>query len=347
MLHLKLSFSLEKSRHAPSFRSFAEKSLGVRTAESFFVGANSEQDCNGDALEEKVESWRDFSEYTTLHGFHFVFERKRLFWVRVIWTTLLVICAGYVIFSLCFSIMKFFSYPIATVLSIKYPSDSMAFPAVTLCPLTTVTKSKASMTDDNSRFDELGLNVSVCKATETVRAGRPCGEALLCCCASIVGNPRYFLDNCTEEYKNELLEAINASYLSFNGREFFGAFGRSISEMIIPKTYACWFGSSDMRCSHKDFVPVFTDMGMCYSFNSERGEKTLNVTYGDVTSGFFLMLDLNVEDHLYGPASDGVRVLVHNQGEYVNAWNGALVGPGTHAQFTVTKKVVSDFGFNC
>lgn len=65
------------------------------------------------------------------------------------------------------------------------------------------------------------------------------------------------------------------------------------------------------------------------------------MSYGDVSAGLFVMLDLHVNDHFFGFYSEGVRVLVHNQGEYINPWNGVLVAPGSHAQISITRKVVS------
>ncbi|XP_068673629.1 acid-sensing ion channel 2-like isoform X1 [Montipora foliosa] len=313
-----------------------ENGFGMPT-ETSSIGAHFEHDHGVCEANEKIPTWKDFSNYVTLHGFHYIFEGRRLSLARVTWLLLLIIFTGYVVYSLCCSIIKYFDYPIATVLRIEYPVDNMPFPAVTLCPLTTITNSKASMKDDHPSFNKLGLNIDACKATAAVRAGRPCGEALLCCCANIVTSIRGVVDNCTEEYRNELTEALKASDFSFNNRDFFRAFGPNMNKMIIPRT--CEFGSLDKRCSHNDFVPVFTDDGICYSFNSEPGEKVLSVSYGDITGGLVLMLDLRVDDHLYGLISDGVRILVHNQGEYVNPWNGVLVAPGTHAQISVTRNV--------
>lgn len=225
-------------------------------------------------------------------------------------------------------------------MKIQYPVEGMPFPAVTVCPMTTLTKTKASMADDDPKFNKWGLNIEACQATAAVRAGRPCGEAMLCCCS----NKDYIdveaaVDNCTAEYKKKLLQVLNTNKGSFSEREFYKAYGPSIRRMIIPNT--CRFASSDKGCSYREFDPIMTEFGLCYSFNSVPGEKVLNVTYGDVSAGLFVMLDLHVDDHMFGFYSDGVRVLVHNQGEYINPWNGLLVAPGSHAVIGVTRRVVS------
>ena len=217
----------------------------------------------------------------------------------------------------------------------------MPFPAVTLCPMTSVTKSKASLRDDQPSFNRLGLNMDACEITAAVRAGRPCGEALLCCCSNNdYINVSKAVDDCTEDYRKELINVLNTKKEAFNEREFFKAYGPSIRRMIIPRT--CYFGSLARSCSYEDFDPIVTEYGVCYSFNSAPDEKkVLNVSYGDVSSGLFVMLNLHVDDHMFGLFSEGLRVLVHNQGEHINLWNGVLVAPGTHAQISVTRKVVS------
>ena len=317
------------------FYLYSEKAIDPPT-ETFFVGSDVEQESSPHP---RRQTWRDFSEYSSLHGLRFVFVR-RSFWARLLWLCLLLTCSGYVIYSVCNSIIKYFDYPIATIMKIQYPDDGMRFPAVTICPITTLSKRKASMTDDNPNFNKLGLNIGACKVTAAVRGGRPCGEALLCCCSSNeILDVEEVVDNCTVDYKNKLLEVIKRNKGSFNESEFFKAYGPDISRMIVPNT--CYFGSSDKGCSYKDFNLFVTQFGICYSFNSVPGEKALNVSYGDVSAGLFLMLNIRADDHMFGLLSDGVKVLVHNQGEFINPWDGVLVAPGTHAQISVTKKVVS------
>ena len=244
-------------------------------------------------------------------------------------------------FSIYRSIGKYFKFPIATVMKIYHPEDGMQFPAVTLCPMTTLTKAKISMKDNDPLFSMLGLNIAACNATAVVRAGRPCGEALLCCCSSYEDNEiSVALDSCTEDYKKDLLEVIKKNRRSFDDREFHQAYGPSIRRIIIPRT--CRFGLSDGGCSYKSFTSIITDHGLCFSFNAARhGEQVLKASYGDISSGLSLMLDLNLHDHMIGSFSEGIRVIVHHQGVYINTLNSVLVAPGTHAQISARKKVVS------
>lgn len=307
---------------------------------TFFMQPDTEQD-NG--KEPRKEKWSDFAGNTTLHGFRYIFARSS-FWVRLVWIILLLSFTGYIIFSIYTSIAKYFTYPIATVMKIYHPQEGLQFPAVTLCPMTTMTKTRISMTDNNPLFSKMGLNLAACNATAAVRAGRPCGEALLCCCSSYDANEiGVALSNCTEDYKKDLLDVIMKNRGLFNEREFHRAYGPNIRRMIIPRT--CKFGSSDVSdegCSYKDFDPIVTELGLCYSFNAGRhGEQVLSALYGDFSSGLSLVLDLNLHDHMVGSFSEGIRIIVHHQGVYINPFNSVLVAPGTHAQIGVRRKVVS------
>lgn len=313
---------------------------GIESPSSTFVVSSDMGNVDQEqSLPTRSHTWRDFSENSTLHGFKYIFVR-RSFWARVLWLILLMTFTGYVIYSLFNSIIKYFDFPIATIMNIKYPDETMPFPAITLCPMTMISKRKASMTDDDPNFIKLGLNIEACEATAGVRTGRPCGEALLCCCfSSDILDVEATIDNCTEDYKSELKTVLNSNKRLFNQRDFYKAYGLDLSRMIVPRT--CQFGSSDEHCTYRNFTEVVTDFGKCYSFNSAPGDDALQVSYGDPSAGLFLMLNLDIEDHQFGLLSEGIRVLVHNQGEYINPWNSVLVAPGSHAQISIKRKVVS------
>ena len=226
-------------------------------------------------------------------------------------------------------------------MTIHHPNEGMPFPAVTLCPMTTFAKIKISLTDDHPWFEAKGVNLPACNATAHVRAGRPCGEALLCCCADHdVNDISVAFSTCTEDYKKELLDVIKKDKKSFNNREFHKAYGPKLGEMMIP--YTCKFNVMDPGCSYKDFVPKMTELGLCYTFNSGRdGKKVLNVSFGDISTGLNLILDLNLNDHMADAFSEGMRIIVHDQGVYINSAHSVLVAPGSHAQISVKRKVVS------
>lgn len=307
--------------------------------QAFFIQRHAEQ---GKEEKPRREKWTDFADNTTLHGFHYIFTRTSP-WVRLVWIFFLLGFTAYVMYSIYSSIHKYFTYPIATTMKIYHPEDGMQFPAVTLCPTTTLSKTRISMEDKDPSFDKLGLNIAACNTTAAVRAGRPCGEALLCCCTDYTNSQiSVVIPNCTEDYRKDLLEVIKKKKQSFNDRQFHEAYGPSIRKMIIPTT--CHYGLSEEGCSQKDFDPVVTELGLCYSFNAARhGEEVLKAFHGDTLSGLSLVLDLNLHDHMIGHYFEGIWVIVHHQGVYINPWNRILVAPGTHTEISVKRKVVSTY----
>ncbi|PFX31908.1 Acid-sensing ion channel 5 [Stylophora pistillata] len=221
-----------------------------------------------------------------------------------------------------------------TIMRIQHP-DTMVFPAVTLCPMTKFTKSKIFMTDDDAMFEPLGLDLPVCNATAHVRNGRPCGEALLCCCASHVQDIPMVLSNCTDEYKRELLEVIRKDKKSFDDKKFQEAYGPD-----LQRNLTCRFGSLDSRCSNEDFLPTVTELGLCFTFNSgQNGKEIRKVSRSDSAWELHVELDLHLDDHLAGFLSEGIFVIIHDQGVYINSADTVLVAPGSYVRINVKRKV--------
>lgn len=286
------------------------------------------------------EKWSDFAESSSLHGLRNVFVRSSPY-VRIFWLVLLLAFTAWVLYSMYSSIFKYFQYPIATVIRIRYPEEGMQFPAVSLCPMTSFTRTKIFMTDDDPQFESLGLDLPSCKATAHVRKGRPCGEALLCCCSDhSAEDVSVALSNCTDDYKKELQEIIRKDKKLFDDKKFQQAYGPSLWRMIIPGT--CIFAAlRNGGCSYKDFIPTMSDHGVCFTFNSGRdGKEAMNVSYGDTSTGLSMILDLNLNDHLVGAFSEGIRIIVHDQGVYINPAKNVLVAPGSYAQISVKRKEV-------
>lgn len=264
-----------------------------------------------------------------------MFFRASLY-VRILWLILLLASTGLILYFMYRSFSKYFQYPIATVMRIQYP-DTMVFPAVTLCPMTKFTKNKIFMTDDDVMFQSLGLDLPVCNATAHVRKGRPCGEALLCCCASYFQDVSVALSNCTEEYKRELLDVIMKDKKSFNDKKFQEAYGPN-----LQRNLACRFGLLDYKCTGKDFLPTVTELGLCFTFNSGRNDKEIKkVSRSDSVRELHLELDLHLDDHLAGFFSEGIFVIIHDQGVYINSADTVLVAPGSYVRINVKRKVVS------
>lgn len=283
-----------------------------------------------------AEMWKEFADNTTLHGIRYVFMKRHIV-IRLIWLLLLLTAGGYYIFTVYRAFTKFYSRPVNTVISTKHVKE-MDFPAVTVCSLNLFSNSKLNVTDDNPLFASSGLNISSCAVTSEVRGNRPCGLSLVCCCAPTDDvNVYTAIPNCTSEYRKDLLDVIKRSSHRLDIEAFTRHYSQDINSLAGP---ACTFGWDKSTCSTKDFAPMVTQWGMCYTFNSGAGEKIEKVESGGVSSGLNFILDSQTWDYTQGKFSEGFKVLIHQQGEYVDEWEGINVGPGQHAVIALSQKRV-------
>lgn len=283
-----------------------------------------------------TEMWREFVDNTTLHGIRYVFMKHHVL-VRLLWLVLLLTSGGYYVSIVYGAINKYYDRPINTVVSRKHLKE-MDFPAVTICPLNVFAKSKMFMTDDNPLFASSGLNISSCAVTSGVRGNRPCGLSLLCSHAP----PGYLdfisgLPNCTTQYKQDLLDAMKKSFHRPDQEEFLRHYSQNISALVGPMCYFTW---EELPCSAKDFVSFVTPWGMCYTFNSGTDGKVKTVDTGGVSTGLTVILDAQTYEYSEGKYSEGFKVLIHGQGEYIDEWEGINEGPGQHVLIALSQRKV-------
>ena len=283
-----------------------------------------------------ADMWQEFVDNTTLHGIRYVFMKRHIL-IRLLWLVLLLTSGGYYIFTVYRAFNKYYSRPINTVLSRKHLKQ-MDFPAVTICSLNFFAKSKIFTTDDDPHFASSGLNISSCSVTSGVRGDRPCGLSLLCCCSPIPEVAALALPNCTTQYRQDLLNVMQESGNRLDIEDFFQNFSQDISVLVAPMT--CTFGWEETACSAKDFVPVVTPWGMCYTFNSGTDGNVRIVKTAGVATGLSVVLDAQTYEYTLGKHSEGFKVLIHGQGEYIDKWDGINVGPGQHAVIALSQKRV-------
>lgn len=282
--------------------------------------------------------WYEFVEGTTLHGIRHVFGKKKIL-TRAVWLLFLLTSAGWFFYNVHGNIAKYLKFPMTTAVR-TFSVSSATFPAVSVCPSNILQKRKIYTLETEPNYLQQGLNISACNVTAAVRKGRPCGHALLCCCVSMGSfDGRTFVPNCSVEYQLELLNAIQSKNDSFNMEEFLRVYSRNISEILSSfSTY----GPRFLGIAENEFIETITDFGKCFTFNSGRsGFPIKKIQASGASYGLNLVLDLDVKDNIMALWTDGVRVVIHNQGEYFDLWNGFLVSPGTMASFMTSKRKVS------
>ena len=283
--------------------------------------------------------WKRFASSTTLHGLRHVAGNSHSISKRLIWLIFLGIATCTFLYYLSISLNKYFSRPIKTVISQETPTEGLKFPAVTICNLNTVMRSKVDMADEDENFVKMGLNISGCSETREVRGNLTCGQALIC-----VYSPygAALVKGCNGTVRQKLMNVLNrSSHRVFNEEEFFTKYGHDIVGMSASFLY-CFFMQT-IRCSEKDFVPKLTEYGICFTFNSGQNGFYRSAKYEGPDFGLSILLDVQTNESTLSQFSSGLKVIVHDQDTFVNRYNGFNIVPGTHASVGVKLRKVSCF----
>ena len=95
---------------------------------------------------------RDFGSYTTLHGFHFVFDSASRI-RRIIWVTLILLGICFLFFQFRDNYRKLRSNRSVIGKDIEH-SEKMLYPAITICNQNMMRKSKIMGTDAQTFLDQ-------------------------------------------------------------------------------------------------------------------------------------------------------------------------------------------------
>ena len=98
------------------------------------------------------------------------------------------------------------------------------------------------------------------------------------------------------------------------------------------------------RCTEDQIIPRFTDLGLCYTFNSGYNGHILRVNGTGTRHSLQLMLNIQQNEYISSANLDaGVKIAVHPQGEPGEPdENGIAVPPGRNAFISLRQKVVTD-----
>lgn len=178
--------------------------------------------------------WNKFVEQSTLHGLHYVFEKRPIL-QRFIWFLLQGLMIALFLWQTLTLALDYLQYNVTSTIELVTEHES-DFPAVTLCNFNMYRVSAIN----NSEFREfyevlvkqhpLYKNASVTKKVDWTKYGK------------------------------------------VNNLDMEDVIRRGGHQMVYDKAtekgmlYRCeWRGD---LCNHTHFTPVLTDMGLCYSFNA-------------------------------------------------------------------------------
>ena len=261
---------------------------------------------------------RKYVESATTHGVAHVFRGRskirRLFWA-FIFLGAVVGC----LYNIGDRINYLARGPTATTISLKR-QRSLPFPAVTVCNLNVARR---------SHLEENGLEEFV----SSVYLVDP-------------DDPTYDCESSTLS----LMPASNISSSGMNVRQLDTSFhgvqfeGRHALEDFIAE---CFFQGRNCNV-RESFVPVLTQLGYCYTFNSGRNGRPINYTNGTgPRQGLQLLLNIQQSEYIASLNGDaGVKIAVHPQGEPGQPNVGVAVPPGRNAFIGLQEKRVEDTSSN-
>ena len=289
-----------------------------------------------------LSKWKEFAANTTVHGLRHVVQASLPACRRLVWAILLFAALGAYLYNSTISFKKYISRPIRTEISQETPRDGLKFPAVTICNLNQFMKTKIDTTDEDENFEKLGLNISGCSETRTVRGNLTCGQALLCA-FSDYGS--LLVDNCNDSTRQRIISVLNHTKRIYDEKEFLAKYGHDLFGNNSMNGLCTFTDLEQITCSEHHFIPVVTNSGICYTFNSGNNGSTKSELFHSFYEGsdFGLAIALNVQtnESTFSASSSGLAVNVHEQDTYVNYHTAFKVQPGAHASVAIKMTQVS------
>nr|XP_012298585.1 acid-sensing ion channel 3 isoform X2 [Aotus nancymaae] len=229
---------------------------------------------------------RVFASNCSMHGVGHVFGPGSLSLRRGMWAAAVVLSVVTFLYQVAGRVRYYREYHHQTALD-ERESHQLVFPAVTLCNINPLRRSRLTPNDLHwAGAALLGLDPTE-HATFLRALGRPPA-------------PPGFMPSPT-----------------FDMAQLYDRAGHSLDDMLLD----CRFRGEP--CGPENFTMVFTRMGKCYTFNSGTdGAELLTTIRGGIGNGLDLMLDVQQEEYLpvwkddeETPFEVGIKVQIHSQEE--------------------------------
>uniref|UniRef100_W5MSJ2 Acid-sensing (proton-gated) ion channel 1c n=1 Tax=Lepisosteus oculatus TaxID=7918 RepID=W5MSJ2_LEPOC len=239
-----------------------------------------------------------FVKNTKLHGLKYVFARDSSKPRRLLWLLAFFACVGLLSTWSWNRIYYLLSYPAVTKIHMLW-AQNLSFPAVTLCNHNLFRMSSLTKMDlyySGYWLDLLHYNHSVNeKSLQVLR----------------------------EDRRKMVLNLVDFSqyapppHFQVNTTEMISRLGHQIEDMLLE----CKFQGEN--CTFKNFTPIYTRYGKCYTFNSGLdGNPLLTTLKGGTGNGLEIMLDIQQDEYLpvWGETDEtsyeaGIKVQIHSQDE--------------------------------
>lgn len=258
-------------------------------------------------LLKKDDTFTKYVESTTAHGVVRIFTGKSII-RRLFWLVIVLTAAGGCLYNISDRIRYLISSPTSTTVSITRQSE-LTFPAVTVCNLNFFRRSV---------LDERNL-------TDLVQSAIILQDSL-----GLEGCDSFVDSFSTTEVYTPLRETTYEELTQV---------ARNILEDFIID---CYFAGEQCNVS-ESFDPVFTSLGLCYTFNAGRHGKSIMKSSGTgQRHGLQVMINVDQLDYSV-PLDAGVKVAIHPQSEpSLPDDQGIGIPTGRNAFISVREKRIQD-----
>ncbi|PNJ08937.1 ASIC3 isoform 1, partial [Pongo abelii] len=229
---------------------------------------------------------RVFASNCSMHGLGHVFGPGSLSLRRGMWAAAVVLSVATFLYQVAERVRYYREFHHQTALD-ERESHRLVFPAVTLCNINPLRRSRLTPNDLHWAGSAL-LGLDPAEHAAFLRTlGRP-------------PTPPGFMPSPT-----------------FDMAQLYARAGHSLDDMLLD----CRFRGQP--CGPENFTTIFTRMGKCYTFNSGAdGAELLTTTRGGMGNGLDIMLDVQQEEYLPVWRDNeetlfevGIRVQIHSQEE--------------------------------
>nr|XP_023494537.1 acid-sensing ion channel 3 isoform X3 [Equus caballus] len=227
-----------------------------------------------------------FASSCTLHGLGHVFGPGGLTPRRGLWAAAVLLSLAAFLYQVAERVRYYGEFHHETALD-ECESHQLTFPAVTLCNINPLRRSRLTPNDLHWAGPTL-LGLEPAEHAAFLRAlGRPPA-------------PPGFMPSPT-----------------FDTARLYARAGHALEDMLLDCRYR------GQPCGPENFTSIFTRMGLCYTFNSgANGAELLTTPKGGMGNGLEVMLDVQQDEYLpvwrdteETPFEVGIRVQIHSQEE--------------------------------
>ena len=248
-----------------------------------------------------LKHFRKYVNTTATHGVRRIFVGRSKI-RRLLWLLLFLVALGICLNNCIRQILLLSEWPTRLTV-VERRQDSLPFPAVTVCNINPLRKSK---------IDQLNITDFL-----------DCSFEVYAFTGSMLSESADHIRSCKKNHTYGREELLNYTIL-----EVFKNASQDPSRFIVD---CGWYGSDiPSNCNYKNFTGVPTNAGYCYTFNG--GDHPLHVGGPGQRFSFDMTLNIEREEYAIGTQTAGVFVTIHNQSEPPQPFqSGLAVPPGSHA----------------